>query len=65
MKDIWYTLAVSEMGTHKMRIREKMTKKNAEELAVKYCKENGLEYRGTFSPFMIDYEEAELRKEIY
>jgi hypothetical protein len=65
MKDTWYTLAVNELGTHKMRLREEMTRGQAVNLGMKYCLENELEYYGTYSTYVIDYAEVELRKEIY
>jgi hypothetical protein len=61
MKDIWYTLAVSKIGTHKMRFKEEMTRVAATEIGIKYCNEHGLEYKGTFSPHIIDDAEVELR----
>lgn len=65
MKDVWYTLAVSDIGTHKMRFKEEMTEEKAIEIGMKYCVENGLEYKGTYSPWTIDYKESELRLKEY
>jgi hypothetical protein len=65
MKDTWYTLAVDKLGTHKMRLREEMTREEAVKLGIKYCEENGLEYMGTYTAYVIDYAEVELRNEIY
>lgn len=62
MTDIWYTLAVSDLGTHKMRFREEMTYDEAVMIGVEYCEESNLQYVGTYSVYVIDYEETSLRK---
>jgi hypothetical protein len=61
----WYTLAHSEIGTHKMRFKDEMTKEKAISLGRKHCFEKGLTYVGTFLEEDIESEEKNLRDRLY
>lgn len=66
MKEKWYTLAVSNIGTHKMQFKEFMDYEIAVEMGKDYCNNNnGLTYSGTFHSCAIDGAEIDLRKLIY
>lgn len=61
METIWHTLAVTESGTHKMRLRSEMYKHVAEVLGKKHCEETGMTYLGTYESEEIDAAEYRYR----
>lgn len=58
MKCTWYTLAKVSYGTIKMRFRDQLTRNEAVELGINYCREKGMEYVGTYTSSTIDEVEA-------
>lgn len=65
MEERWFTLAVSNIGTHKMQFRDEMNKDDAIKLGKKYCEESNLAYAGTFYYWEVNEKERVLRKIIY
>lgn len=65
MKETWYTLAVSDIGTHKMRFKDRMEHQKAVALGQSHCDEKGYTYIGTFDAYSIDTEELLLRSHMY
>jgi len=65
MKEKWYTLAHSNIGTHKMQFKEPIDYEIAVKMGEDYCNKNNLIYVGTYHSCAIDGKEIDLRKVIY
>lgn len=60
-RQIWNTLAFDNIGTHKMRFKNKLTLNEAIELGKRYCKNNNMTYVNTYEDYEIDEQEKDLR----
>lgn len=61
----WYTLAVSNLGTHKMLFKERLEKDEAKRQGKEYCRLHRLVYAGTFNEREVEEKETKLREIIY
>lgn len=65
IKQKWFTLSESGIGTHKQGFAGMMTKEEAEKLGRHSCNQNGQIYVGTYLSSEIHIEEDKLRKILY